>query len=169
MKASRSFLSDASQPSAYVHVPFCVVKCGYCDFHSLVPSDSGPIDAFLDALERELALAPLAAPPRTAFVGGGTPTFLDDARFERLLRMLVARLRFPDCEEVTIEANPESVTADKLRAARAHGIGRVSIGAQSFDAARLRFLDRPHGADAIRRAVAGGGAAGGTNQSLARL
>jgi oxygen-independent coproporphyrinogen-3 oxidase len=148
-----------------VHVPFCVVKCGYCDFNSYTVDDASVLDVFLGALELELQRAALPAPP-SVFIGGGTPTYLDEARFQRMLELLGAAVELAAVPEVTIEANPESVTLAKLRAARAAGIGRISIGAQSFDPARLRFLERAHGAAAIRTAVATARQAGFDNVSL---
>jgi oxygen-independent coproporphyrinogen-3 oxidase len=100
------------------------------------------------------------------FIGGGTPTLLDAARFARLFDVLDRWVDLRATREVTIEANPESVTLEKAHIARARGVTRVSIGAQSFDAAHLRFLDRAHDADATRRAVATMRAAGFDNLNL---
>ncbi len=152
--------------SVYIHTPFCVVKCGYCDFHSTVPDGNGPLDLYLDALARELELVTLPAEPHTVFVGGGTPSYFDAPRFARLLALLEQRLRWRASREVTLEANPESVTLEKLQLARAHGVTRLSIGAQTFAAERLRFLDRAHDAAAIGWAVEQARAAGFANVSL---
>jgi oxygen-independent coproporphyrinogen-3 oxidase len=152
--------------SLYVHVPFCVVKCGYCDFHSIVPKDEAALDVFLAGLELELALARPPRAPCSVFFGGGTPTFLDARRFARLLEIVGRAVDLGACPEVTLEANPESVTLEKARLARDHGVGRVSLGAQSFGARHLRFLDRAHDAAQTARAVATMREAGFTNLSL---
>jgi oxygen-independent coproporphyrinogen-3 oxidase len=152
--------------SLYVHVPFCVVKCGYCDFNSYEVEDRGVMDRFLLALDAELRLARAPRRPYTVFIGGGTPTFLDPPRFARLLELLREHLDLDQVREVTIEANPESLTVEKAKLARAAGVRRASVGAQSFDAERLRFLDRAHDAAAIRRAVEALREAGFDNISL---
>ncbi|MBK8980561.1 MAG: radical SAM family heme chaperone HemW [Planctomycetes bacterium] len=152
--------------SLYVHVPFCVVKCGYCDFNSFAGRDVAEHDRFLAALDAELALLAPPRVPRTVFVGGGTPTHLDEERFARLFAVLARHVDLPRVTEVTMEANPESVTLPKARIARDAGVGRVSVGVQSFAAERLRFLDRPHDAAAVGRAVAALRAAGFDNVSL---
>ena len=147
----------SSEPtSLYIHVPFCVVKCGYCDFNSFEVEDDAIVDRYLDALtlalQRELRQGDQLS-PSTVFLGGGTPTHLDENRFERLLAIINAEVDLGSCAEVTMEANPESVTPAKAQLAWDAGVRRISIGAQSFDAERLRFLDRAHDADAITRAV----------------
>jgi oxygen-independent coproporphyrinogen-3 oxidase len=152
--------------SLYVHVPFCVVKCGYCDFNSYEVADRAVFDRYLAALDAELRLREVPRRPYTVFVGGGTPTFLDPPRFARLFEILRAHVDLDEVREVTVEANPESLTAEKAAIARAAGVRRASVGAQSFDAARLRFLDRAHDAAAIGAAVAALRGAGFDNLSL---
>jgi oxygen-independent coproporphyrinogen-3 oxidase len=132
----------------YVHLPFCVHRCGYCDFVTLVgraEQHGGYVEALLAELELERAR--LGEPLETIFVGGGTPTFTRPAALARLLRSL------PTADEVTVEANPESVgcaTAELLRAA---GVTRISVGAQSFRPHLLDVLERRAGPDDVRRAV----------------
>ena len=104
-------------PSLYVHVPFCAVKCGYCDFNSYAVSDPAVHDRFLAALDRELGATWTGGAPSSVFVGGGTPTYLSEARFELLLEILGRHLDLHACPEVTLEANPESVTPSKVSAA----------------------------------------------------
>jgi oxygen-independent coproporphyrinogen-3 oxidase len=140
-------------PALYVHVPFCVVKCGYCDFHSVVPRAEAELDVYLDGLARELEIAGVPRRPPSVFLGGGTPSYLDAERLRRFFALLNERVDLEACPEVTLECNPESVTAEKAAIARAAGVNRVSVGAQSFDAARLRFLDRAHDAERTRAAV----------------
>ncbi len=138
--------------SVYVHVPFCVVKCGYCDFNSYTVDGPEPLDQFLLGLDQELRLAPLPKKAPTIFIGGGTPTYLDQERFAQMLEILNQHLDLHSCAEVTMEANPESVTAAKADLARQAGINRISIGAQSFATDKLRFLDRAHSAEQTRQA-----------------
>lgn len=155
-----------AQPSLYVHVPFCVVKCGYCDFNSYVVDDAAVMDRFVRALDLELeATSPPRVPP-TVFVGGGTPTYLDPPRFEAFLASLRRHVDLDSIAEVSIEANPESLDRTKARLAFEAGFRRASVGAQSFDAERLRFLDRAHDAAAVGRAVADLRFAGFENVSL---
>jgi oxygen-independent coproporphyrinogen-3 oxidase len=152
--------------SLYVHVPFCVVKCGYCDFNSYVVDDRAVHDLFLDALDAELASEWPGGEPVSVFVGGGTPSLLDPARFERLFALLARRVPLARCAEVTMEANPESLTVEKAAIARAHGVTRFSIGVQTFHARHLRFLDRAHSAERAEAAFAALRDAGATNVSV---
>jgi oxygen-independent coproporphyrinogen III oxidase len=133
----------------YVHLPFCAHRCGYCDFVTAVGRRDRHA-AYVDALLRELELERdvLADELETVFLGGGTPTFTGPAELARLLESL------PHAEEVTVEANPETVTPVLARALRAAGVTRVSLGAQSFRPGLLRVLERGAQPDDVRRAVA---------------
>ena len=119
----------------YVHLPFCAHRCGYCDFVTVVGRD-GQHRAYVDALLRELEeeRASLAPQVETIFLGGGTPTYTALPELVRLLRAL------PPAREVTVEANPETVTPELARALRAAGVNRVSLGAQTFRPELLRVL-----------------------------
>ena len=108
--------------SVYVHVPFCVVKCGYCDFNSYPTEGTAELDRFLDGLHTELNLTPLPPTPVSVFLGGGTPTYLDEGRLRRLFAITGRRLNLRGCDEVTMEANPESVTAEKATLAIEAGV-----------------------------------------------
>jgi putative oxygen-independent coproporphyrinogen III oxidase len=132
----------------YVHLPFCAHRCGYCDFVTVVGRE-GQHRAYVDALLQELELERNALAPEleTVFLGGGTPTFTALPQLVRLLEAL------PAAEEVTVEANPETVTAELARALRAAGVTRVSLGAQTFRPELLQVLDRVAGPDDVRRAV----------------
>jgi len=132
----------------YVHLPFCAHRCGYCDFVTVV-GQAGQHRAYVDALLRELELErdSLAGDLETVFLGGGTPTFTALPELVRLLEAL------PAAEEVTVEANPETVTPDLARALRGAGVTRVSLGAQSFRPELLQVLERVAGPDDVRRAV----------------
>src|SRR5436190_472138 len=140
--------------SLYVHVPFCVVKCGYCDFNSYVVEDRAVHDVFLDALAAELRQQWRHGVPSSVFIGGGTPSLLDPARFQRLLALLAEHVPLRECAEVSMEANPESLTLEKVQLARSFGVNRMSIGVQSFHAHHLRFLDRAHSAERAEAAFA---------------
>jgi oxygen-independent coproporphyrinogen III oxidase len=132
----------------YVHLPFCAHRCGYCDFVTLV----GRRDlhgVYVDAVIRELEPeAGLLAPGglESVYVGGGTPTFTEPAALAKLLAAL------PPASEVTVEANPETVTPRLASSLRAAGVNRVSLGAQSFDPRFLRVLERRAAPDVVRRA-----------------
>ena len=150
--------------SLYLHVPFCYHKCHYCDFYSIVDrQDRQP--AFTDRMLRELdALARLApqhpAPLDTIFVGGGTPTLLEPAHWQRLLARLHQRFAIDHDTEVTLECNPETATAELFDILRAGGVNRLSIGAQSFDPRHLKTLERWHDPANVARAIALARAAG---------
>jgi oxygen-independent coproporphyrinogen III oxidase len=131
----------------YVHLPFCASRCGYCDFVTLVgrPGEHGRyVDAVLTELELERGR--LADEVETVFVGGGTPTFTESAELRRLLEAL------PAAAEVTVEANPETVTPELAALLRDGGVTRVSLGAQSFEPRLLDVLDRRARPDDVRRA-----------------
>jgi len=142
------------------------VKCGYCDFNSYTVEDESALDRFLHGLHGELKLVPLPETPTSVFFGGGTPTFLDPDRLRRLFAITGRVLNLRGCDEVTMEANPESVTVEKATLAREAGVNRVSIGAQSFDARYLKFLDRAHDADQTKAAFEAVREAGHDNISL---
>ena len=132
----------------YAHLPFCSHRCGYCDFVTVV-GRSEQHGAYVDALLAELDLQGdvLAAEVETVFLGGGTPTFTDPAELERLLHAL------PAAPEVTVEANPETVTPALAALLRGNGVTRVSVGAQTFEPRLLEVLDRRASPDDIRRSV----------------
>jgi oxygen-independent coproporphyrinogen-3 oxidase len=132
----------------YVHLPFCASRCGYCDFVTVVGRQEQH-RAYVDALLAELELGRGALAPRleSVFLGGGTPTFTEPLELERLLRAL------PRALEVTVEANPETVTPQLAALLRSCGVTRVSLGAQSFQSALLDVLDRRARPEDVRRAV----------------
>ena len=132
----------------YVHLPFCAHRCGYCDFVTVVGrrgEHTRYADALLAELERERAQ--LAPRLQTVFIGGGTPTYTEDASLRRVLRAL------PEAAEVTIEANPETVTPALASELAEAGVTRVSLGAQSLRPRLLEVLERRAGPDDVRRAV----------------
>jgi oxygen-independent coproporphyrinogen III oxidase len=131
----------------YVHLPFCAHRCGYCDFVTVV-GRPGEHDRYVDSLVAELELERtlLAERLETIFLGGGTPTFTRPDSLRRLLKSL------PPVEEVTVEANPETVTPELAVLLREAGVDRVSLGVQSFQPRLLEVLDRVAGPDDVRRA-----------------
>ena len=132
----------------YVHLPFCAHRCGYCDFVTVVgrvEQHGSYVDALLAELEREAGV--LADPLETVFVGGGTPTFTEPAALQRVLEAL------PAAVEVTVEANPETVTPELAALLRDSGVNRVSLGAQTFAPRLLETLERGAGPEDVRRAV----------------
>jgi putative oxygen-independent coproporphyrinogen III oxidase len=152
-------IDAASIPLAlYVHLPWCVRKCPYCDFNShAVPAAGLPEAAYLAALLDDLAHAADDAGDRevcSVFFGGGTPSLCSPAGIDRFLRGARERLRFARDVEVTLEANPGTVEHGRFVDYAAAGVNRVSLGAQSFDDAALRALGRIHAADDVARAVA---------------
>lgn len=139
----------------YVHVPFCARRCVYCDF-SIAVRPATPVDEYVAAVERELDTRfPRGErwTGRTLYLGGGTPSRLGGPGVARLVESLGRRIELARDAEVTLEANPDDVTPEAARSWRAAGVNRVSLGAQSFDQAVLRWMHRTHRADQIARAV----------------
>lgn len=134
-----------SEPrSAYVHVPFCISKCHYCDFNSYAGLES-LFPRYVDAVVREIESSRSAgAPLNTAYFGGGTPTVLPVPMVQRLLLALGRRFGFAGGAEITIEANPGTVDEARLRELRAVGFNRLSLGVQSFDDSLLSTIGRVH-------------------------
>ncbi len=153
----------------YVHLPWCVRKCPYCDFNSHAAPASVPEDAYVEALLADLeADLGLVAGRRldSIFIGGGTPSLFSGAAIGRLLAGVAARLPFAPAIEVTLEANPGTVERGRFADYAAAGVNRVSLGAQSFSAARLTTLGRIHTPADTVNAVAELGAAGLDNFNL---
>jgi oxygen-independent coproporphyrinogen-3 oxidase len=138
--------------AAYVHVPFCARRCAYCDFAIAVGHDDLR-DRYIDAVAAELATLAGPQPVDTLFLGGGTPSHLSARQLERLLAALLRRLPPQPGHEFSVEANPDSLDADKVSVLADHGVNRVSLGAQSFQPHLLRALGRDHGPDEVPRAV----------------
>jgi oxygen-independent coproporphyrinogen-3 oxidase len=141
----------APSPALYVHVPFCETKCPYCDFNSFAV-EGRDVDGYLDALRREMDFRGVPPSPPTIFIGGGTPTVVSPDQLARYLSDIVARLRPDPSREFTVEANPGSLTAEKVAVLRAHGVNRVSLGAQSLLDRHLRTLGRVHDAVHVEEA-----------------
>lgn len=162
--------------SLYIHTPFCVHKCHYCDFYSFVDTrdqQAAFVDRLIDELEH---LAPHAGKPRTIFVGGGTPSLLRVELWERVLSALdrlfdLSAIRAGERDEwgsaeFTVECNPESATPELMGVLRAGGVNRVSIGAQSFHEKHLKTLERRHNPENVARAIGAARGAGIPRQSV---
>ncbi|MEO8268143.1 MAG: radical SAM protein, partial [Aureliella sp.] len=134
----------SSARSAYVHIPFCSHRCGYCNF-TLVAGRDELVPAFLQALAGELAHT-LREPHTvdTIFLGGGTPTHLPPQSLEQLLQLLSQWLKLEPGGEYSCEANPLDCTAERLALLRDFGVNRISLGGQSFNDAKLLRLERDH-------------------------
>jgi len=145
--------------SFYVHIPYCIKRCGYCDFNTYTPSelqDGATLEIvsndYIDAVLRELESAPKDEVP-TIFFGGGTPSLLPAHDLGRVITAIKARNGLtPDCE-ITLEANPDSVTQEKLEGYLATGFNRISFGMQSAQPHVLAVLDRTHNPANVKRAV----------------
>ena len=142
--------------SLYVHLPWCVRKCPYCDFNSHESSAELPEEAYCAALIADLEQALPSIWGRrvhTVFFGGGTPSLFSASSIDRLLAAFRARLNLAADAEITLEANPGTFEAQKFRDFRAAGVNRLSIGVQSLNDAHLLALGRIHDADEARRAI----------------
>jgi oxygen-independent coproporphyrinogen-3 oxidase len=152
-------LSSAEQPAfgVYVHWPFCLSKCPYCDFNSHVRHTAIDETRYLRAFEAEIAATAARVPGRTVtsiFLGGGTPSLMQPATVAGILDAVGRRWTVAPGVEVTLEANPTSVEATRFRGYRAAGVNRVSLGVQALDDAALKELGRLHSAEEALAAVA---------------
>jgi putative oxygen-independent coproporphyrinogen III oxidase len=142
--------------SLYVHMPWCVRKCPYCDFNSHQLKSAAPDGSYIDALIRDFDMEwPRAVGRRigTVFFGGGTPSLFQPEDFSRLLHALRQRMPFADEVEITLEANPGTIERGRFSGYRDAGINRVSLGAQTFAPRALELLGRIHSAEDTHRAV----------------
>lgn len=147
--ARSALKQDPLQPlGVYIHIPFCRVHCPYCDFYTY-PAHRGRDVEFCEALHREIELLDSRFDParfqvETVYLGGGTPSTLGGGQVEELLSRLRSRLQISPEAEVTLEANPEDVEPERVRAWGQVGLNRISLGVQSLDSARLSMLGRVH-------------------------
>ena len=154
--------------SIYIHIPFCVRKCAYCDFTSF-PGRGAQMEAYLSAVCREMRAQAAffgRRRVRTVFLGGGTPTLMTGEQAQQLFDALRACFDLAPDAEITMEGNPGTVTAQSLAAYRAAGVNRLSLGVQSLDDGLLRAIGRIHTAAQAREAVSMARAAGFENVSL---
>ncbi|MDG2380785.1 MAG: radical SAM family heme chaperone HemW [Pirellulaceae bacterium] len=150
-------MTQASPPpvtprAAYVHVPFCRHRCGYCNF-TLIAGRDDLIASYLEALEIELSTLDLPQQVDTLFVGGGTPSHLAPTDLEQLLKLVTHWFPLSDQAEFTVEANPSDVAPDRIKVMSRAGVNRISLGIQSFDDDKLYILERDHRLLDIQRAV----------------
>ncbi len=139
--------------SAYVHVPFCSHRCGYCNF-TVVAGRDDLIAAYLEGLSRELSQTlSTPQPVETLFLGGGTPSHLQPAELEQLLQIVTQWLPVLPDGEFSCEANPLDCTLERHRLLREYGVNRISLGGQSFDNGKLRQLERDHSGIELRQAL----------------
>lgn len=137
--------------AAYLHVPFCRHRCGYCNFTLLAGRDD-LMEAYLEALQRELSGLQSPREVDTLFIGGGTPTHLPAPQLDRLLEIALRWFPLARAGELTVEANPVDVTPARLGVLARRGVTRISLGVQSFADAKLHVLERDHRRDQIERA-----------------
>ncbi|MDP1941121.1 MAG: radical SAM family heme chaperone HemW [Gallionella sp.] len=143
--------------SLYIHIPWCVKKCPYCDFNSHEAKSAFPEKEYIAALTRDLEMALPQIWGRkvyTVFFGGGTPSMLSGEGVEEILRQVRMLLPLAGDAEITLEANPGTVEADKFAAFREAGVNRLSMGIQSFNDTHLKALGRIHSADEAKAAIA---------------
>ncbi len=148
--------SDAPQFGVYIHWPFCLSKCPYCDFNSHVRRAAIDETRFVRAFKAEIATTAARTPGRTVstiFFGGGTPSLMQPATVGAILDAIAGHWRVAENVEITLEANPTSVEAERFRGYRAAGVNRVSLGVQALDDRVLKELGRLHTADEAIAAV----------------
>lgn len=152
--------SPPSTPrSAYIHVPFCKYRCGYCDF-AIVANRDDLVGAYLDAIATELSWLGAPREVDTLYFGGGTPSHLEAASLATLCATVLRWHPLAAGYEWTVEANPESLTADRVQVLAEHGVTRLSLGVQSLDDAKLRSLERNHSRTDVLRSMEYARAAG---------
>ena len=167
-------MSPSAVPlSLYIHIPWCVKKCPYCDFNSHAQGGALPVDDYVAALladlDRDLAQfsdAIAARPIHSVFFGGGTPSLFAPDAIARILDGVAARIALPRDAEVTLETNPGTVEHGRFDGYLAAGVNRISFGVQSFDDDKLRRLGRIHGADEAADAIKSAQDAGVGNINL---
>lgn len=156
VNASGISLQSLPPLSLYIHVPWCIKKCPYCDFNSHESVGEIPEDRYLDALQADIEQAlpdVWGRQVHTIFIGGGTPSLLSASAIDRLMAMLRAHFNLWPDAEVTLEANPGAAEAERFKSYAESGINRISLGIQTFDDSRLKKLGRVHNGDQARRAV----------------
>ena len=156
--ADAHILPDTGDPGfgVYLHWPFCAAKCPYCDFNSHVRHQPVDQPRFVDAFLKEIAAARDLTGPRTVtsiFVGGGTPSLMQPATVEAILDGVARAWHVPSGIEITLEANPSSVEAERFRGYRAAGVNRVSMGVQALNDRDLKFLGRLHNVEEALTAI----------------
>lgn len=147
-----SLPANVEPRAAYVHVPFCAHRCGYCNF-TLIAGRDDLIDRYLTALDRELSLLEQPREVDTLFLGGGTPSHLSPEHLQRLLSIVQNWFPLAAGGEFSVEANPSDIDSSRVKVFAAHGVNRVSLGVQSFNKDKLEVLERDHHAESVTQAV----------------
>lgn len=138
----------------YIHIPFCVMRCNYCDFMTHARDFNSPeIDEYIEKLVLDIRNSDELGEIETIYIGGGTPSYIGNKRLTSLLYALSTSINFEKVKEFTIEANPESLIENLVKDTYALGVGRISIGVQSFDDDILKMLGRAHDAKKAKDAV----------------
>jgi len=162
---SLGFKIDAQPAGLYIHIPFCLKKCPYCDFYSI--TDASFHQDFLDALSTEMRLnRHVGLVFDTLYIGGGTPSVLDEAAIHHMVETARRWFKILPGAEITLEVNPGTVTLEKLKGYRRAGVNRINIGVQSFNSANLGFLGRIHSDQDAELAVRWARSAGFDNIGL---
>jgi len=154
--------------AAYLHIPFCEHICFYCDFNKVF-LEGQPVDEYVDALVKEMQLSKQLHPKEeisTFYIGGGTPTTLNERQLEKLLNGIRSTYTLPKGAEFTMEANPESISFEKLKIMRDYGVNRLSMGVQSFNNDILKKIGRIHTAEQVYTSVADARRAGFENMTI---
>jgi len=140
----------------YIHIPFCLKKCRYCDFYSLSFSSSEMLDRYVNSVVREIELKAENLPDtlvKTVYMGGGTPSLLTAGQLERIMCAVNKHFKLESCAEICLEANPATLDAGKAKAIRQAGFNRLSLGVQSFHDDELQLLGRSHNAADVYRTI----------------
>ena len=149
---SKLTMNKKEWPGLYVHIPFCKTKCPYCDFYSII--DHAAMDRFVTALKRESVLyGKTFSRFDSLYFGGGTPSLIDEKGLAEIFTALRAQFEFSPDTEITVEMNPDDVTAEKLESYRNLGVNRISLGIQSLNDQELAFLKRRHTAEGAKKAL----------------
>lgn len=152
LQNSPCFISDSQPAGLYIHIPFCLRKCPYCDFYSI--TDLSLQAAFLDALAFEMnMIRELDKEFDTLYIGGGTPSVLNIKAIHNIIKNAHQCFNILSNAEITLEVNPGTVTLEQLKDYRQAGVNRINLGIQSFNSANLDFLERIHSAKEAKMAV----------------
>lgn len=150
----------------YVHIPFCVRKCAYCDFLSF-SCDEGNVKKYIHALQSEIKATKYAGEDvDTVFIGGGTPSFINAEYITEILAIIREKFNVDNNAEITVEGNPDSLTLEKLKSYRAAGVNRISMGFQSLDNDLLGLMGRVHDRETALRAFENARTAGFENVNV---
>lgn len=144
--------TNVTPRSAYIHVPFCTHRCGYCNFTVIAGRDD-LIGAYLEAIEKELEQLGQPHEVDTLFLGGGTPTHLAPAELEKLVSLATKWFPLAPGAELSVEANPIDITPERVHVLHSTGVNRVSLGVQSFHDDKLKLLERDHNRDLVTAAA----------------